>query len=202
MTTPEVDSGEGAQLEPFVRVDAIDGAGSYRFALGPNVRFKRTGYKWAVFETVPGERPVWEEQILAAIKGNNAINYSVVGLNKGRNSWGEIIWTEEKGRFISGDQAYTILVGRGIKREQSIGSLVLMDELLTPGEALGGKLVFQAEGQDVNCVLTNEALRWKGLLSVEGQPGETIDNIIGILNQQIEQNQYPLWKERELTVII
>jgi hypothetical protein len=197
MTTPEVDSGEIILPERFKSVDSISGEGSYLLALDPNVRLKKI-YRWAVFETVSGERPSWEEHLFNAIKSSKDFTYSVLDPESRTLSGDGVRWREEGGRFVVKGKTYVAKISRGLRRSQSIGSLTLSDELFTQGAAEGGgSLVLELEGKDPSIVLTNESLRWKGLIVVKGQPGEAILGVIGVLNQLIQEKQFPLWMQKE-----
>jgi hypothetical protein len=201
MTNLENDSGEGLPVEPFKQVDAIDGEGRYMLALDPNVQFKKR-YRWIACETIPGERPFWEEQIFEAIKTTKDFSYVTLVPERRKSSRSSEHWREESGRLIFKDKAYVVSISRGFRDQQSVGNLVIADELFAQGVASGGALILDLEGKDPKLALTDDFLKWKGLIVVKGQPGEAIINIIGVLNQLIQKNQHPLWKRRDLTVFV
>jgi hypothetical protein len=201
MTNLENDSGEGLPVEPFKQVDIIDGEGRYVLALDPNVQFKKR-YRWISCETVPGERPFWEEQIFEAIKTAKDFSYATLVPERRKSSRSSEHWRKESGQLIFRDKAYVVSISRGFSDQQSVGNLVIADDLFAKGIARGGSLILDLEGKDPKLALTDEFLKWKGLIVVKGQPGEAITNIIGILNQLIQSNHYPLWKRRDLTVFV
>jgi hypothetical protein len=196
MAIQEAGSGEGLPVEPFKQVDAIDGEGRYVLAINPNVQFKKWN-RWISCETVPGERPFWEEQIFEAIKTTKDFSYAALVPEKRKSSKSFEQWREEIGQLIFKDKAYAVSISRGLREQQSVGNLVIADDLFAQGVAIGGALILDLEGKDSKLALTDEFLTWKGLIVVKGQPGEAINNVIVILNQLIQKNQYPLWRDGE-----
>ena len=142
MSMPEIDTGETGMLQPFKRVDAIDGEGRYVLALDPNVQFKKM-YRWVACETVPGERPFWEEQLFDLIKGSK--DYSSEGEDHSRNFE---LWNEERGHFVFNNKIYGISFGRGCREQRSIGNFAIADELFAKGIARGGALILDLERID------------------------------------------------------
>jgi len=176
-------SREGQPGENFTRVSIIDGPGNYRFATDPNR---------VMDELIPGQRPLWEEQMFKALK-KSGIPYTALSSQESSTMPN---WRIEGGYFNFNGQMCQLLLSSGCDDKRSIGHLTLIDMELVDGREVTefGSLSLTLTGTNPN-YQGRKILAWRGWLSIDGEPNGLIKRTISGLNAAIQKGKVPLWKQ-------
>jgi hypothetical protein len=122
----------------FVAMDNIAIGSNTRYILAVSSKddsADRSAQNRTTYGFIPGQKPLWGQQILSALKDNL---YITLKTSKERNVRGELKGRTERGRLDSGGGACEVLVIERVDNGQSITHLTLVDVSADGKEIVGG----------------------------------------------------------------